>query len=233
MSEKNSAGNGFVGVKNKERTLAERNRAFVAGQVTTNLEYNYSGEKDRFYRIIIKTEMRRGIEDYITVIIPEELLFDKNPVKGKWAKVKGQFRSFKRIGTSSRVERFVFAKDIIFYEDASEMGKSNENYVFVEGYVSTKYELGYVRGEYPVSNFDIAVHRNYDKIDYIHCSGWHENALDMDAMKVGDHVRIYGSIRSRKRFVRYVHDVKDATAGEWITQHSIAVRTILKIDEEE
>jgi single-stranded DNA-binding protein len=52
----------------------------------------------------------------------------------------------------------------------------------------------------------IAVNRSYNKSDYIPCIAWGRNARYCEKLEVGDHIKLWGRIQSRRYQKKNEHE---------------------------
>src|SRR5690606_22495334 len=108
----------------------------------------------------------------------------------------------------SRLILTVFARDIILLIDEDEIKEMLEkpNEIFLDGYICKPpiYRTTPLGRE--ITDLLIAVNRAYNKSDYIPCIAWGRNARFCEKLLIGDHIKIWGRIQSRKYQKRYGND---------------------------
>jgi single-stranded DNA-binding protein len=88
----------------------------------------------------------------------------------------------------------VFARDIRIREDY----KKHVNRVFLNGFVCKDpvYRVTPLGRE--IADVLVAVNRPYNKSDYIPCIAWGRNARFIEKFKIGENLKVWGRIQSRK-----------------------------------
>ncbi len=83
-------------------------------------------------------------------------------------------------------------------EDELEELKRHPNEVFLNGYLCKETKFRTTPFGREITDMLIAVNRSYNKSDYIPCIAWGRNARYCEKLEVGDHVKLWGRIQSRK-----------------------------------
>lgn len=205
------------------------NNVYICGKLETELEYSHRIYGEIFYRTRVVVTRDSGTEDFVPIIVPSLLIWDEErQLKGKWVRVEGQFRSRRRIGEDgqSHMDLFLFVKKIEIYDDEYEQ-ITDENLICLEGYICKEPNYRQTPLGREITEFLIAVNRQYDKSDYIPCIGWGILAKWVSEFEVGTKIRIHGRIQSRqykKRISVDSQELEDRVAYE------ISVKEVQKVE---
>ena len=215
-----------------ENVFGEFNKAFLIGVITEKIELSYKIKEEKFYRTKVKVKRLSEKQDIVPMIIPEKIIKKTDEIAGKWIVALGQFRSHNKMDENgkSHLELFMFAKEIMFYEDknkakkyASELVKEEcyitNNLVLFDGYLCQEPQIRDTPLGTKISDFILAVNRSCGKSDYIPCIAWDDVARWIEKRKVGTHLKLYGRIQSRE----YYKKSPDTKKGEWKIAYEISV----------
>ena len=139
-------------------------------------------------------------KDLLPVIISERLINDIDMSIGNYIVIDGQFRSYNRYeDTCNKLLLRVFVRDIMVPDESElEELKRHPNEVFLNGYLCKETKFRTTPFGREITDMLIAVNRSYNKSDYIPCIAWGRNARYCEKLEVGDHVKLWGRIQSRK-----------------------------------
>ncbi|WP_326908736.1 single-stranded DNA-binding protein [Sedimentibacter sp. MB31-C6] len=172
----------------------------VVGIINSNLEFSHEVFGEKFYEFYLEVPRLSETKDLLPVIISERIINDIDMDIGNNIVIDGQFRSYNRYeDTSNKLLLRVFVRDInVPSEEELEELQRHPNEAFLNGYLckETKYRTTPFGRE--ITDMLIAVNRSYNKSDYIPCIAWGRNARYCEKLEVGDHVKIWGRIQSRK-----------------------------------
>lgn len=172
----------------------------VVGSINSNLEFSHEVFGEKFYEFELEVPRLSDTTDILPVIISERSIDDIDMTIGNYVLIDGQFRSYNRYeDTSNKLLLRVFVREIVeALDEELEEIKKHPNEVFLNGYLckETKYRTTPFGRE--ITDMLIAVNRSYNKSDYIPCIAWGRNARYCEKLEVGDHVKVWGRIQSRK-----------------------------------
>lgn len=151
-------------------------------------------------------------------------------LKGKWVEVAGQFRSHNKLDADGgrHLELYLLVKAIKIYENGHELEETaNANLIYLDGYlckppVFRKTHLGR-----KITDLFIAVNRPHGESNYIPCIAWGKTAKRASKLEVGNRVRFYGRVQSRKYFRRFSQDSEE---GEYIEVYEISIMKMKKVE---
>ncbi len=189
--------------------LMNTNSVKIIGKMVTPLNFSHEIYGEGFYTFEVEVPRLSDSVDILPVTISERLIIDMDLDVGSFVEIYGQLRSYNRyIDNSSRLILTVFARDIILLIDEDEIKEmlQDPNEIFLDGYICKPpiYRTTPLGRE--ITDLLIAVNRAYNKSDYIPCIAWGRNARFCEKLLVGDHIKIWGRIQSRKYQKRYEND---------------------------
>ncbi|HCX62960.1 single-stranded DNA-binding protein [Sedimentibacter sp.] len=172
----------------------------IVGKINSKLDFSHEVFGEKFYEFIMEVPRLSDTRDLLPVIISERLINDIDMNIGKDIVIDGQFRSYNRYeDTSNKLLLRVFVRDIIIPEDDElEELIRHPNEVFLNGYLCKETKFRTTPFGREITDMLIAVNRSYNKSDYIPCIAWGRNARYCEKLEVGDHIKIWGRIQSRK-----------------------------------
>ncbi|NYB74862.1 single-stranded DNA-binding protein [Sedimentibacter hydroxybenzoicus DSM 7310] len=172
----------------------------IVGKINSKLDFSHEVFGEKFYEFIMEVPRLSDARDLLPVIISERLINDIDMSIGKDIVIDGQFRSYNRYeDTSNKLLLRVFVRDIIIPEDDElEELIRHPNEVFLNGYLCKETKFRTTPFGREITDMLIAVNRSYNKSDYIPCIAWGRNARYCEKLEVGDHIKIWGRIQSRK-----------------------------------
>ncbi|RBP63851.1 single-stranded DNA-binding protein [Alkalibaculum bacchi] len=208
--------------------LIESNKVVLIGKIVSDFEYSHTVFGEDFYGVLIEVPRLSENVDQLPIIVSERLLTDQNFAQGDKVYIKGQLRSYnKKIEDKSKLILNIFAKDIEPYDENSDE-KSNPNYIYLDGYICKPTVYRETPFGREICDILLAVNRMYNKSDYIPCITWGRNARYAKNIEVGNHLKIWGRIQSRK----YEKKFLDGQVIEKIA-YEVSISKLAKVDDEE
>lgn len=178
-------------------SIIENNMVTIAGKVISDLEFSHEVYGEGFYYFLLEVKRLSDSNDVIPVTISERLILGQKLEIGKVIEVEGQFRSYNSYDNqSNRLVLTVFAREIIFLEDAEKI--KNPNQIVLNGYICKKPTYRTTPFGREITDILLAVNRHYNKSDYIPCICWGRNARYSQNLEVGDNIKVWGRIQSRQ-----------------------------------
>lgn len=218
-----------------DKLFGEFNKVFVRGRIDAEFEYSHETHWEEFYRTRVRVTRFSGTEDLVPIVV-SDLLIGKEQMKksfeGKFVEVAGQFRSCNKLGEDGRkhLDLFLFVTAIKIYEDEEEMEEAtNANLIYLDGYLCKPPVLRKtpLSGRY-ITDLLIAVNRPYGKSAYIPCIAWGRVAQWASEFEIGNRVRLYGRVQSRKYFKR---DSPDSEIGVFKEAYEISVMRMQRVED--
>lgn len=173
------------------------NQAQVTGVIADEFVFNHEIYSEKFYTFMLSIPRLSGTDDSVRVMVSERLLAEESYAKGDTVDIEGQFRSYNSYEDNgeNRLVLTVFAKDI----KKSDGDKThNPNTLFLNGYICKPPVYRTTPFGREITDLLIAVNRSYNKSDYIPVIAWGRNARYAKNLSVGDNVKVWGRIQSRK-----------------------------------
>lgn len=180
----------------------------VVGTISSSMEFSHEVFGEKFYEFYMDVPRLSETTDLLPVIISERLLNGINMDIGKYILVDGQFRSYNRYEDSSnKLLLRIFVRDIQVPDDEKvEELKKRPNEVFLNGYLCKAANYRTTPFGREITDMLVAVNRSYNKSDYIPCIAWGRNARYCENLEIGDHVKLWGRIQSRKYQKKHIND---------------------------
>ncbi|HOK49768.1 MAG TPA: single-stranded DNA-binding protein [Sedimentibacter sp.] len=172
----------------------------IVGKIHSELEFSHEVFGEKFYEFFIEVPRLSDTKDILPVIISERIINDINMDIGNHIVLEGQFRSYNRYeNASNKLLLRIFVRDI-YVPDENELEelKRHPNEVYLNGYLCKETKFRTTPFGREITDMLIAVNRSYNKSDYIPCIAWGRNARYCEKLEVGDHIKIWGRIQSRK-----------------------------------
>lgn len=172
----------------------------IVGKISNDLNYSHEVFGEKFFEFFLEVPRLSETTDVLPVIISERLINDIDMSIGNYILIEGQFRSYNRYEDSTnKLLLRVFVRDIqVPTDEKIEELKKRPNEVFLNGYLCKEANYRTTPFGREITDMLIAVNRSYNKSDYIPCIAWGRNARYCENLEVGDHVKLWGRIQSRK-----------------------------------
>lgn len=172
----------------------------IVGKINSSMDFSHEVFGEKFYEFVLEVPRLSDTKDLLPVIISERLINDIDMSIGNFIVIDGQFRSYNRYeDTCNKLLLRVFVRDIMVPDDNElEEFKRHPNEVFLNGYLCKETKFRTTPFGREITDMLIAVNRSYNKSDYIPCIAWGRNARYCEKLEVGDHVKLWGRIQSRK-----------------------------------
>lgn len=176
--------------------ITSNNQAVIIGTIEDDFVFNHEIYAEKFYTFTVKIPRLSGTFDDIRVMVSERLIMDSTFNIGDKVEVTGQFRSYNSYENGdNRLLLTVFAKDIVHYNEEE---NKNPNSLYINGFICKTPVYRTTPFGREITDLLIAVNRSYNKSDYIPIIAWGRNARFAKNLKVGDNIKIWGRIQSRK-----------------------------------
>lgn len=195
----------------KER-ITENNVVNIIGTIVKECEFSHEVYGEGFYIFHISVDRLSDNEDILPVTISERLI-DKDSLKlGVVVDIIGQLRSYNNYSEKrNRLVLTVFAREIEILDKLSE---KNPNQISLNGFICKNPVYRKTPFGREISDILLAVNRAYNKSDYIPCIAWGRNARFTTNLKIGDNIKLWGRIQSRKYQKKNGEDIEERTAYE-------------------
>ncbi|HLR35532.1 MAG TPA: single-stranded DNA-binding protein [Tissierellales bacterium] len=180
--------------------VIDTNTVTLVGKVTTEKEFTHEMYGEGFYRFSLEVPRLSDSIDILPVTISERLLVNLDIKPGDYVVIKGQLRSYNRyIENSNKLVLTIFARDIYLPQEIElEELLKKPNEIYLDGYICKPPIYRTTPFGREITDLLIAVNRPYNKSDYIPTIAWGRNARFCEKLLVGDHIRLWGRIQSRK-----------------------------------
>ena len=190
----------------------ENNSASLTGKIISKPEFSHEVYGEGFYNITVEVPRLSNTYDYLPVMFSERLLPLEKFEIGKIVAVDGQFRSYNNYSSEGghKLLLTVFARDIVIMDPSDEVRVTNS--IYLNGFICKNPVYRTTPFGREISDILLAVNRAYNKSDYIPCIAWGRNARYASNFEVGDNIKIWGRIQSRK----YQKKLSDGTVEDRI-----------------
>lgn len=188
------------------------NQAIIVGTIEDEFVFNHVIYGEAFYTCTVRVPRLSGTSDDIRIMVSERLFAKDEYSIGDMVEIKGQFRSYNSFEDGrNKLLLTVFAKDIAHF---TEEESKNPNSIYINGFICK--EPIYRRTPFgrEITDLLVAVNRSYNKSDYIPIIAWGRNARFAKTLNVGDNIKVWGRIQSRKYQKRVFDDLKDSESIE-------------------
>ena len=176
---------------------SENNIIKLVGTVASEKRFSHEVYGEGFYEFDLDVPRLSDTNDIIPILVSERSLTDVDLEIGKKLVVVGQYRSYNNYeNEKNKLVLTVFVKDIRYYTPEDEELNSNE--IILNGFICKKPIYRTTPFGREIADILLAVNRAYNKSDYIPCIAWGRNAKFCQAIEVGENVKIYGRIQSRR-----------------------------------
>ena len=177
--------------------IIDSNMVTLVGRVIGDREFSHEMYGEGFYNYQLQISRLSEAYDVLPLTISERLLYDFNLQESDLIKVEGQLRSYNKFTEgSNRLILTIFARDIVRLESDEDI--KNPNQIFLEGFICKNPVYRETPFGREITDLLVAVNRSYNKSDYIPCIAWGRNAKFSAKLEVGDHVKSWGRIQSRR-----------------------------------
>lgn len=175
--------------------LMLNNKIYLEGTCISELKFSHEMYGEGFYSFQLSVNRLSDAMDVLPITVSERLLTEIDIKEGADLIIEGQLRSYNKfIDGSNRLILTVFARDI---QPCIEKSK-NPNQIFLNGFICKNPVYRTTPFGREISDILLAVNRPYNKSDYIPTISWGRNSRFCKALKVGDNIRVWGRLQSRK-----------------------------------
>ncbi|MCL2285059.1 MAG: single-stranded DNA-binding protein [Firmicutes bacterium] len=187
----------------------------IGGRVMSEFTFSHEIYGEGFYRFDVEVNRLSGAGDILPVTVSERIIDKSIMIPGQPVRISGQIRSYNSYVEADKRNRLVltvFARDI---EISANESDETPNDVYLDGYLCKPAVYRTTPFGREISDLLVAVNRSYNKSDYIPCIAWGRNARYAGKLEVGDRVRLWGRMQSRRYQKRLDNgDVLEKTAYE-------------------
>ena len=192
--------------------LLENNSIYIAGKIIEECEFSHEVYGEGFYLFKISSERLSDNEDILPITVSERLIDKQSLTLGTRVEVIGQLRSYNNYGNKkNKLVLTIFAREINLLEEDTEQ---NPNQIFLNGFICKPPVYRKTPFGREISDILVAVNRAYNKSDYIPCIAWGRNARYLSNLSVGENIKIWGRVQSRKYQKKVEDTVEERIAYE-------------------
>lgn len=192
--------------------LLDNNSVSLAGKITKECVFSHEIYGEGFYIFYIEASRLSENADILPITVSERLIEKELLKEGKIVKIKGQLRSYNNFqNKKNKLVLTIFAREIEFL--SQEMEK-NPNEIVLNGFICKKPVYRTTPFGREITDLLVAVNRAYNKSDYIPCIVWGRNARFAGNLEVGENIKLWGRIQSRKYQKKNGENIEERTAYE-------------------
>ena len=183
----------------QQENIIINNSVNLVGEIVSDYSYSHEVYGEGFYTVNVDVLRLSDVSDILPVTISERILDRNKFCIGAEVVISGQIRSYNNFLESDKKNRLiltVFARDIQLFED--ETTNKNPNDIFLNGYICKKPIYRTTPFGREIVDLLLAVNRSYNKSDYIPCIAWGRNARFGGNLEVGNNLKVWGRMQSRK-----------------------------------
>lgn len=180
-------------------TYYNNNEVQIIGKVNSEFRFNHEVYGEAFYTVEVLVSRLSNVKDRLPLLISERLIDITRDYTGEYIMVSGQFRSYNRHEENkNRLILSVFVRKIAFTDKERGEDGFKTNAIMLDGYICKQPVYRQTPNGREITDFLLAVNREYGKSDYIPCICWGRNAKYAADFPVGEHLKIKGRIQSRE-----------------------------------
>jgi single-stranded DNA-binding protein len=199
----------------------------IGGTIHSDFTFSHEIYGEGFWRFDVDVGRLSGQSDILPVTVSERIVDRERMQIGQAVSINGQIRSYNNYVEADRKNKLVltiFARDITYVEEAPQ---TSPNEVFLDGFLCKPAIYRTTPFGREISDMLIAVNRSYNKSDYIPSIAWGRNARYSSKLQVGDRIRIWGRMQSR----RYQKKVDEETVLEKTAYEVSASKIEIAVEE--
>lgn len=192
--------------------LSDNNVVEVMGKIVSEVTFSHEVYGEGFYSFTIEAARLSDNADLLPVTISERLIDKELLTIGTVVDIKGQLRSYNNYNNKkNKLVLTIFVRQIEIIQEQVEI---NPNQIFLNGYICKPPIYRVTPFGREIADILVAVNRAYNKSDYIPCIAWGRNAKFAGNLKVGENIKLWGRIQSRKYQKKNGEDVEEKIAYE-------------------
>ena len=175
-----------------------KNHIDLGGRIQSELSFSHEIYGEGFYRVDVEVDRLSGAGDILPITVSERIINSDELQIDTKVQIQGQIRSYNNYVESDKKNKLVltvFARDI---EVVDELPEQYPNEVFLDGYLCKPAVYRTTPFGREIADLLVAVNRSYNKSDYIPCIAWGRNARYAGKLGVGERIRLWGRMQSRK-----------------------------------
>lgn len=191
--------------------LPENNTVMISGEIAEGCSFSHEVYGEGFYTFRIASERLSDKTDILPVTISERLIDRRLLQVGARVCITGQLRSYNNYsGKRSHLVLTIFAREIRMLS----AGEGGENQIMLNGFICKAPVYRKTPFGREIADLLLAVHRAYNKSDYIPCIAWGRNARYLSGLAAGCSIRIWGRVQSRSYQKRIGEETEERVAYE-------------------
>lgn len=190
---------------NSETLFSKNNKVWIKGKISNEFEFFEIGNDGvAYFRNEIVINRISGKTDKISILIPKDLIEIKDYIisKGVTVEICGEFNSKNWVGKDKKSHLDLFIT-VTAIRKLFEKEKININNIYLDGYICKPVKCRDTPLGKKIADINVAINYDYKESSYIPCIAWDNDARFVSDLNVGDRIKIFGRIQSRKYFKKY------------------------------
>lgn len=183
----------------------QNNKAALTGTIVSDFEYSHEMYGEKFYTVFVESERTSGNKDVLKVMVSDRLMNVKESHVGQRVLIHGEFRSNRN---DKGLLIFLFTQDIQILDEMQ--SGLDDNSIEIRGIIVKKPFHRVTPKGRDICDTVIAVHRGYNRSDYLPCIIWGRNSRFATTLEVGTEVIVSGRMQSRE-YVKHISDIETET----------------------
>lgn len=210
--------------------LLDNNHVTLIGKIVSPWRFSHEVYGEGFYIFDVEVNRLSENADILPITVSERLIDKELLIEGKFVHVSGQLRSYNNYTEKkNKLVLTIFAREISIVDLLDE---KNPNEIFLNGFICKPPVYRMTPFGREIADILVAVNRAYNKSDYIPCIAWGRNARFAGNLKIGENIRIWGRIQSRKYQKKTEDQITEKVAYE-VSISKIEVGSTTRKDSEE
>lgn len=202
------------------------NNVTMIGTIVSDYTYDHSLFDENFYTTRIQIQRTSGTYDTLEIMVSDRVIDTDIPIKNKCVSLQGTLRTFNERTNNNHLRVFVYVDEMDeLLDDEGDGDFVGYNNVMLNGYICKKMPVRETPLGRIITDFTLAINRQYDKSAYVPCVSWGKNAKYINGLDIGTHIEITGRLQSR--------NYKKVINGQEVikTAYELSVQTLKLIED--
>lgn len=177
--------------------IIKNNQITVIGNLVFEFSFSHEVMGERFYTTKLSVKRKSGNADILPIVVSDRLVDVSKEWTGRIVRVSGQVRTYnKHEENKTHLILSAFAREFEEIQELPFMDFKND--VFLDGFICKNPIYRETPLGRKVADILLAVNRPYGKSDYIPFIVWGRNAVFVNNLEVGAHIKVHGRLQSRE-----------------------------------
>ena len=197
--------------------MNKSNEIKLAGMIKNDIVLDHVYNQEYFYRFTLVTTRSSGIQDEIIIVFPDSVYSATKLSNYEYCHIIGSIKSHTVYTDNNTKTMLVYVSPTKIIPTLDIW--SSHNHVMLDGTIHSTNGFRLTPQSKEIINFVLKVEHN-NKMDFIPCIAWNNNALEINKMAIGDKIKIEGRFQSRK-YQKTINDIAESR-----TTYEVSVNTI-------